>query len=132
MAINFKQVTERDIASIEPIEKGNIRVGGEILNDVPYKIIDNSILGSTAIHKMGYCSNSNYGKDFPIFLTLNGIEKDYYIGKTGMYEFQREDWDDVNDPRDPSSDTGPAEVSLSRVLVPADFSFCLDYCYGDK
>jgi hypothetical protein len=75
---------------------------------------------------MGYVANSNPARNYPIFLTLNGTETEFQLGKTGMFEFHDETWQDVNVPTEEEI----ATVSLSEVKVPAGFNFCLDYCYS--
>ena len=123
---DIKQLTNFDITEAETrnkvIDKGGDK-GQTII--YPYKVIDSSLLGSNNIHKLGYCVNNNQGINYPIFLKINGIETEFQIGKTGMFEFQEEEWRDVND-----DDTERIfSISISEVLVPDNIPFVLDYCY---
>ena len=123
---NICQLTQADMtnASITQkiIDKGGDK-GQTITAD--YYIITSAMLGSSNVTKMGYIANSNPARNYPIFLTLNGTETEFQLGKTGMFEFHDEAWKDVNVPTDEKI----ATVSLSEVKVPVGFNFCLDYCY---
>lgn len=123
MAYNIKQLTLKDVGAsttTEYIHKG----GASTTIPYEYIIINSDKLGSPNVTKMGYCTNDNRGMNYPIFLTLNGTKTEFQIGKTGMFEFQPEDWEDVN-----TGEKDTAEINLSEVEVPAGFEFCLDYCY---
>ena len=125
---NIRQITNFDISSANTVYKTIQKGGdsGEIAVDYPYKVITSDKLGSENVFKFGYCTNNNQGINYPIFLVLNGVETEFQIGKTGMFEFQPETWKDVN-----GNDTErEATVSLSSVLVPKDITFCIDYCYS--
>lgn len=124
---NIKQLTNYDITSASEVTK-TIRIGGDKGKtiDHQYKIITSAMLGSDNVFKFGYCANNNRGIDYPIFLVLNGVETEFQLGKTGMFEFHPEQWKDVNVPTEEQT----ATVSLSEVLVPADIPFCIDYCYS--
>ena len=96
----------------------------------------NDLGGYPTIFKVGYCTNSNEGKYYPIFFGVDGEEKTIYLGKTGMYEFQPEEWVDENDE---DSKTEEAIVYLEDIskdgytycmLVPENIPFCFDYCYS--
>ena len=124
---NIKQLTNFDLDGASEVTR-TIRVGGDAgyTVDYPYKVITSAMLGSENVFKFGYCTNDNEGMNYPIFLILNETETEFQIGKTGMFEFQPEEWQDVNVPTEEET----AEVSLSGALVPADVPFCIDYCYS--
>lgn len=125
---NVKQITNHDLSETATVTKTFYDEGSQtVIIDYPYKVITSSMLGSINVVKFGYCINNNQGKKYPIYLTLNGIEDiQFYIGKTGMFEFQPEEWVDVN----ADNEERTATVYLSKVLVPADIPFCIDYCYS--
>ena len=125
--VNIRQLTQADMTGASTVQK-TIDKGGDRGQTVTvdYYIITSEILGSSNVFKMGYCANSNPAINYPIFLTLNGTETEFQLGKTGMFEFHDETWEDVNVPTEEQI----ATVSLSEVKVPAGFNFCLDYCYS--
>ena len=124
---NIRQITNYDLVGASEVTK-TIQIGGDKGKtiDYQYKVITSAMLGSENVFKFGYCANSNKGIDYPIFLVLNGTETEFQLGKTGMFEFQPEQWEDVNVPTEEQT----ATVSLSEALVPADIPFCIDYCYS--
>ena len=72
--------------------------------------------------KLGFCGDVlSIGKT--IYLTLDGVSKPFEIGKTGMFEFQPETFQDEN--------AGTPEVDViitcTQVRIPADLKFTLDY-----
>lgn len=125
--VNLKQITNYDVGNADEVTKAIYKGGdkGEIIG-YPYKIITSAMLGSENIFKFGYCTNSNPGINYPIFLVLNGIETEFQLGKTGMFEFHPEQWRDVN----ADDEERTMETYLSQVLVPANITFCIDYCYS--
>lgn len=125
--LNIKQITNFDLSEADEVIK-NIDKGGDLGETIayPYKIITSAMLENNNIFKFGYCTNSNQGMNYPIFLILNNVETEFQIGKTGMFEFQPEQWQDVNVPTEEET----AQVSLSGALVPANIPFCIDYCYS--
>jgi hypothetical protein len=124
---NLCQLTNFDLESASEVTKQIDKGGdkGETISQV-YKVITSAMLGSDNVFKFGYCTNDNQGMNYPIFLTLNGVETEFQLGKTGMSEFQPEEWKDVND----DNIERTAEVSLSQVLVPDEVPFCIDYYYS--
>lgn len=124
---NIRQLTQADMTGASTVQK-TIDKGGDKGQavTVDYYIITSEMLGSANVTKMGYVANSNPARNYPIFLTLNGTETEFQLGKTGMFEFHDETWQDVNVPTEEEI----ATVSLSEVKVPAGFNFCLDYCYS--
>ena len=142
---NIRQITNFDLEGASEVSK-TILVGGDkgkIITDCPYLVITQEMLGSGDIFKFGYCVNNNIGLGYPIFLGINGNEPiEFQIGKTGMFEFQPEEWVDENDPEDTELKT--MQVSLTSVLVPKQswkdedeslygkpipIPFVIDYCY---
>ena len=124
--INICQLTQADMTNASIAQKV-IDKGGDKGQTITanYYIITSTMLGSSNVTKMGYVANSNPACNYPIFLTLNGVETEIQLGKTGMFEFHDETWEDVNIPTEKET----ATVSLSEVKVPVGFNFCLDYCY---
>lgn len=119
---NIRQKTNFDLTGGE--EK-TVRVGGDKgeTRTLTYK----SILFESNVFKLGYCTNDNEGMNYPIFLVFStGEEKEFKIGKTGMFEFQPEEWRDVND--DDTERT--AEVFVTELKVFEDVPFVVDYCYS--
>lgn len=120
---NIKQITNYDLINITNIEQKTINIGGDkgrtIAKD--YKILDESILGGRPF-KLGYCCEDIY-KDYPIFLVINGVEKEFQLGKTGMLEFQPEQWKDING----DNIERTATVYVETVKVPVNVYFTLDY-----
>lgn len=102
-----------------------VKVGGEMGRSVTadyYKFSTgwHANLGFGKIIKLGYCSNDNEGKDFPIFIKFQNddSEKMIYPSKEGMYEFQPETW---------RGETIEVESEIEYILVPMGFDFVLDY-----
>jgi len=124
---NIRQLTQANMTGASTVQK-TIDKGGDKGQTVTvdYYVITSEMLGSANVTKMGYVANSNPARNYPIFLTLNGTETEFQLGKTGMFEFHDETWQDVNVPTEEEI----ATVSLSEVKVPAGFNFCLDYCYS--
>ena len=117
---NIRQKTNFDLVGGEPKD---VYVGGELRTDLTYK----RILFESNVFKLGYCTNNNEGMNYPIFLVFStGEEREFQIGKTGMFEFQPEEWRDAND--DDTERT--AEVSVTELKVFEDVSFVVDYCYS--
>ena len=88
---NIKQLTQADMTGVSTVQK-TVRKGGDLGETVTidYYDITTAKLGSANVTKMGYCANSNPARNLPIFLTLNGIETEFQLGKTGMFEFHDE------------------------------------------
>lgn len=120
-----KQITNFDLNDQIPFLKRVTIAGSEgRQEDIYYKEITQSTLGSR-IHKMGYICEPK-GMIYPIFLTINGEEKEIQIGKTGMFEFQPEEYTNANDEE---AEEKTATVYVTNILVPANIQFTLDYCY---
>ena len=141
MFYNIKQLTLADMTEAETRER-TVHIGGEKGRDVilDYYIITNAMLQKTSssgttvyITKLGFCANSNEGKDYPIYLYFDGDSSNptqIYLGKDGMYEFQNEMWKDINSEEgSPEQEEQEMKVNLTSLEVPISFDFCLDYCY---
>ena len=142
MPYNIKQINHTTTAGAS-IEPKQVTIAGNITVNHNYYVFGSRLLGlegDQSITKLGYCCKDNYGKDFPIFLTIkNGNETEtimFYPGKEGMYEFQPEDWEDVNNIITKSDGTqgpedGKAIIEVTKVEIPVGFEFVLDYCYEE-
>ena len=116
---NIKQITDLTTNNREEIIKDRITVAGSTLTNVSYY---RYTLDGTAI-KLGYCCEVK-GIGYPIFLTFDdNTETAFEIGKTGMYEFQPEDYYDVN----ADTEEKTAIIKCIKVAIPADLKFTLDY-----
>lgn len=103
--LNIKQFTNYD----------NLPIEGE------YRVIT---FASPAI-KLGYCGDVlSIGKN--IILTINGEQKTFEIGKTGMFEFHPETWEDMNEENNEEKE---AIIYVDEIRVPIKPDFVLDYCY---
>ena len=142
---NLRHINNFDLTGANEVPK-TILVGGDkgkTLVNVPYLVITQDMLGSGNVFKFGYCVCNNIGLGYPIFLGINGNEPvEFQIGKTGMFEFQPEEWLNEND--DEHSELETMQVSLTQVLVPKQswsdddvatrgeaikIPFVIDYCY---
>ena len=125
---NIKQLTNFDIQNATEVRK-RILKGGDLGEEIPYPpgypylTITQAMLGAP-IFKMGYCCEVK-GINYPIFLTVNNIEHEFQIGKTGMFEFQPETWKDIN----VSEEEYETNIKVTQILVPKDIKFVLDYTY---
>jgi len=124
MATIAAQYTNFNIESASTVQKLIHRkdTGEEIQLD--YKVITLAML-KQPIFKMGYCCEMR-GTNYPIFLTINGKEKEFRIGNSGMYEFQPEVYMNINK----SKEEKIAEPLVTKILVPAGINFVLDYYYS--
>jgi hypothetical protein len=123
--MNIAQITNYDLAGSTSIQKTIEIYRGEeegwVSESYTYKIYN----FSHDIFKLGYCCEVK-GISYPIFLTINGKETKFEIGKTGMFEFQPEEWYDIN-AEEPEERT--AEVFATSIKVPDEIEFVLDFCY---
>jgi hypothetical protein len=125
---NIKQITSYDIKDFDEVFKTVIIDGKLPGRTIKYKIIPKSVLGDS-INKFGYCCEPK-ALNYPIFLTVNGIEKEFQIGKTGMFEIQPEDWQDLNSRNEEDQEKQEAEVYINEIKVPwgeSGFRFIIDY-----
>lgn len=126
---NIKQFTNFDID--ESYTTGKIE--GYTCYIIPHNVLIDKFnprpdTTSIEIVKLGYCTNDNEGMNYPIgimFDKSDGELEVFHIGKTGMFEFQPEYWQDIND----DSIEGEAKVCVNQVWVPEGVPFVLDYCY---
>lgn len=138
---DLKQITNYNIKNASEVEK-NIVVGGQLpKRQFIYKVITTDMLGKP-ISKFGYCCEP-VALNYPIFLTIEGEEKEFQIGKTGMLESQPEEWRDVNSEDEELLETQEASVYISEIKVPwreknkedsADYfgyKFTIDYALID-
>lgn len=95
-----------------------------------YYIFTTQDFVSENLVKVGYCCNSNVGKDYPIFIKFSGDSNKhmYYPGKEGMYEFQPETLKIKNE-EDIEEYAEFTVEQISQIWVPTGFSFTLDFCY---
>lgn len=85
-----------------------------------YIVISNSSLGGNIV-KFGYCANDQRGIGYPIYFTIGGVEKKVFIGKTGMYEVNIEEYYTDNDAEK------TIKVQITNIKVPKEIFFTLDY-----
>lgn len=126
---NIKQITDLDVSLIDSEEKiipDPLDSSRSITKT--YKVINdkNLLQESNKVVKFGYCCEVK-GINYPIFLTINNVEKEFKIGKTGMFEFQPEDWKNINDPEEEEAEI---KIYTNIIKVPSDIKFVLDYCYS--
>lgn len=133
---NIKQLTNFDMAGA-PTTQTFIRkyyvsddpAEREKIVQYPYYTITPTKFGgnvNTRISKLGYCCSPR-GIGYPIFIKLD-TESDFReieIGKTGMFEFQEEEWKNINQ----DNNVREAKVLVSEIKVPVDISFVLDYVF---
>ena len=120
---NIRQKTNFDLTGGEI---RIVRVGGDPgdRRSLTYKSI---IFESENVFKFSYCINDNQGLNYPIFIVFStGEEKEFRIGKTGMYEVQPEDWRDVNDENIEQT----AMVYIKEIKIYEEIPFVIDYCYA--
>ena len=132
---NVKQITNFDLKNAVSVNK-NVIIGGETYRNVQYKVISQTYLKNN-INKFGYCCEPK-AIPYPIFLTINGTEKEFQIGKTGMFELQPDTWQNINDD---SSIEQEINVVVTEIKVPWRFNepndenyqgynFKLDFIYN--
>jgi hypothetical protein len=104
------------------------------IGKVKYKRFDPGV----PVIKFGFCMNTNSGIGFPIYISKTNSFDDavcLYLGKTGMYEWQPEEWRDVNDEGYNTEQTAEVQIQTFwlpySVTDPAEneykFDFVLDY-----
>ena len=136
--INILQVTNfSDEVTSAPIEYRNVLVGNKELKNIPYYVLDLTTLTKSdlfPLNKLGYCCDPR-GIGYPIFISIynketqQSKETKFEVGKTGMFEFQKYEWRDVN--KDPNTEY-IAEIFATEVKIPATgITFTLDYCYDN-
>ena len=91
--------------------------------------IYNRMIPEHSFTKMGYCCEPK-GIGYPIYLEFSNNSsqgKRFYVGKTGMFEFQDEVWKDINE----SEEEYTASVTCYAVWVPKNIKFTLEYSYEE-
>ena len=134
---NVKQLTNFDVKD-NPIHIPSPWEGHDYY-EISYQQllgIEGSQVPTIKINKLGYCVNDNEGINYPILINFDSPNSQSYtpfqIGKTGMFEFQPEQWMDVNEnveDEDEEVEEKTASVDVYGLLVPADVPFVLDYCF---
>ena len=125
---DIKQITNYDLSSpvtsyytITTHIRPNVNIaGGTIKRNVNYAVIT----FNKDIPKFGYCCEPK-ALSYPIFID----NKEFQIGKTGMFEIQPEEWINVNDEESYEQETN---VTIRSLEVPIGFNFKLDYIYPDN
>ena len=134
---DIKQITNYDILNNGTITK-TVRVGGDKGYDrtVTYKIISFALPG---VIKLGYCCEPK-AIQYPIFLrAISENAKEFQIGKSGMFEIQSEEWQDINNEE---MEPQIMQVPIIEVLIPwkyneedenfLGYKFKLDYCFSNN
>lgn len=95
--MNFKQITHFDAEEVLTVTRADY---SELDIDTEYL----KIHYDSPIESFGYCAETLAGTDHPIYVNLEGDDENklraIHIGKTGMYEFLKEEfysyekWDD--------------------------------------
>lgn len=99
-------------------EPKDIYISGKLESGLIYKTIE----FEGDVFKLGYCTNDNKGMNYPIFLIFsNDLTNDipFYIGKTGMFEIQPEQWYDDE-----------VKVFIKKIKIYEKVPFVVDYCYS--
>ena len=125
---DIKQITKHDLTG-DNISK-TVTIGDTgVTVEINYK----QFIPTSPVFKFGFCMNTNSGIICPIYLKREGSETydEFVLGKTGMYEWQPEDWTDVNDDNEPRT----AECNIVGFELPFSIpdskykiDFVLDYC----
>lgn len=131
MRINIAQITNYDLENVSEEKLKTVHIGGDkgSNREVIYKVLP-AVYLHFPIHKIGYCCESR-AIQYPIFIN----EKEFQIGKTGMFEIQPEELKILN-----SSETEPIEVNINSIWVPwydnsikepesNGFKFTFDFMY---
>lgn len=130
MAYGIQQVTNfNNIMQTATSTTHQVLIGNTKYENKEYKIltVTNLIGNSIPIVKLGYVCEPK-GKDYPIYLVSNGEEKEFYLGKTGMFEIQPETFLDINGDEDEEEIT--AIPKITAIHVPVDIQFKLDFVYS--
>lgn len=129
MAYNIQQVTNfSDNMQTATSTTHQVLIGNTKYENKEYKILTatNLIGNPIPIVKLGYVCEPK-GKDYPIYLVSNGDEKEFYLGKTGMFEIQPETFLDINGDEDEEIIT--VIPKITAIHVPVDIQFKLDFVY---
>jgi len=117
---NIKQITNFDLVDAPEVTR-TVIAGGDTghTREVTYKIISQNLLGNE-ITKFGYCVEPK-AIQYPIFLTIDGTEKEFQIGKTGMFEVQPDSYKDVNSEDPEEQEEREYEIFIEEIKVPWKF-----------
>lgn len=129
MAYGIQQVTNfSNIMQTAASAYHQVLIGNTKYENKEYKILTatNLIGNPIPIVKLGYVCEPK-GKDYPIYLISNGDEKEFYLGKTGMFEIQPETFLDINGDEDEEIIT--VIPKITAIQVPVDIQFKLDFVY---
>ena len=130
MAYGIQQVTNfSNIMQTTASAYHQVLIGNTKYENKEYKILTatNLIGNSIPIVKLGYICEPK-GKDYPIYLVSNGEEKEFYLGKTGMFEIQPETFLNINGDEDEEIIT--VIPKITAIHVPTDIQFKLDFVYN--
>lgn len=121
--INIRQKTNFDLIGGETKK---VWIGGDNGQEesLTYKKI---VFENENVFKFGYCTNDNEGMNYPIFIVFNDNKEDeheFQIGKTGMFEYQLENWDEDESYPD------ERKYTIKEIKVYEHVPFVLDYCYS--
>jgi hypothetical protein len=117
----FKQLTRYSLEDISPQNKTfySSRLG---IVTAPYKVISSAKLGGNPF-KLSYICDGDHA-DYPIYITINGIERVFFLNYRGIIEVQPEMWQDVNDE---DSNEEEAIFFIDTIEVPAEAIFKINY-----
>lgn len=129
MGYNIRQITNfSDEYAAAGTTQHVVYIGNTHSETKEYKILTNTLLTKSnliKVLKLGYVCEPK-GIDYPIYMRIEGDLRPYYLGKNGIYEFQPEDFEDINNPEE---ETKECIVYCSEVQIPTDIVFKLDYVY---
>lgn len=120
---NVHQQTNFDLTG--DIILKQIESHGTTLRDVPYRTIIFDKISGEGVSKFGYCVNDNQGINYPIFICFSNEDtsgEPFQIGKTGMFEIQKEELPNVSETENPD-----IEVKVYKILVCTRVPFVIDY-----
>ena len=138
---NIKQVNSHNLNDCNSIIKKGVKVYSQELDiveekDILYKEINSDKLESSKVIKFGFCMNTVSGIGIPFYINELDETHKFYLGKTGIYEFQPEDYRNINE----GTEVETAIYPVSSFYLPyaildenenivVGFEFVLDYCY---
>lgn len=126
---NIQQVTNfSDVVKNAPVIQHTFLVGNSEYKTAEYAILTESDLtfNSAPINKLGYVCESR-GIDYPIYFMIQDELKEIYLGKTGIYEVQTEEFYNINETEPETFECVP---EITTIHVPKDVVFKLDYVYN--
>lgn len=126
---NMQQITNfSDVMDTASTVTHRILVGNDHYITAEYAVLTvTALIGNLIpIIKLGYVCEPK-GIDYPIYLMSQGTVKEFYLGKTGMFEIQPETFKDINDEEAQELTHTP---QITAIHVPRDIVFKLDYVYN--